>query len=74
MSLRKYILLSAVLLSLLSGVHAQIQPTWTASITVADTLFVPDPQHVNDSVRYRLQASEGVVYAYQYVIQNVVVQ
>ena len=59
MSLRKFILLSAVLLSLLSGVHAQIQPTCTVSITVADTLFVPDPQHVNDSVRYHLLASEG---------------
>ena len=58
MSLRKYILLSAVLLSLLSGVHAQIQPTCTASITVADTLFVLDPQHVNDTVRYRLLVSE----------------
>ncbi|MBR3724260.1 MAG: gliding motility-associated C-terminal domain-containing protein [Bacteroidales bacterium] len=59
MSLRKYILLSAVLLSLLSEVNAQIQPTCTVSITVADTLFVPDPQHVNDSVRYHLLASEG---------------
>lgn len=58
MSLRKYILLSVVLLSFLSGVNAQIQPTCTVSITVADTLFVPDPQHVNDSVRYHLLVSE----------------
>lgn len=58
MSLHKYILLSVALLSLLSGVHAQIQPTCTVSITVADTLFVPDPLHVNDSVRYHLLASE----------------
>jgi hypothetical protein len=44
MPLHKYILLSVALLSFVTEVRAQIQPTCTVSITVADTLlFVPDP-------------------------------
>ena len=43
MPLHIYILLSVALLSFVTEVRAQIQPTCTASITVADTIFVPDP-------------------------------
>ncbi len=43
MSLHKYILLSVALLSFVTEVRAQIQSTCTATITVADTIFVPDP-------------------------------
>lgn len=43
MPLHKYILLSVALLSFVTEVRAQIQPTCTVSITVADTIFVPDP-------------------------------
>ena len=43
MPLHKYILLSVVLLSFVTEVRAQIQSTCTASITVADTIFVLDP-------------------------------
>ena len=43
----------------MTGVHARIQPPCTVSIMVADTLFVPDPLYVNDSIRYHLLASSG---------------
>lgn len=59
MFLRRYILLSVFVLSLLSGVRAQIQPMCTASFRVTDTLLVPDLMNGHDSVRYRLEALDN---------------
>ena len=43
----------------MTGVRVRIKTLWISTITVADSLFVPAPLHVNDSVRYHLLASSA---------------
>lgn len=44
----------------MTGMRVQIKTSCISTITVADTLFVPAPLHVKNSVRYHLLASSAV--------------